>query len=125
MTGRTARMAILCALAVPGLFACSLLSIRTPDKPLPPREINARMLTREFAGKLAARVEVAAHDIAARAGQPSVEIDALRWKLGTSRASLNAAMQMAPLMALLDTWAFCEQMRLFFDGDLRFLSQFK
>jgi hypothetical protein len=113
---RPIRLGLLCAALLPGLVACSLLSIRTPDKPLPQRDVNARMLTREFAGKVAARVEVAADEIAAQATQSSVEVDSLRWKLGASRAAFNAAMQMAPLMSLLDTWAFCEQMRQFFDG---------
>jgi hypothetical protein len=110
------RLAMLCAAFLPGLVACSLLSIRTPDKPLPQRDVNARMLTREFAAKLNAQVDVVADEIAAQATQSNVEVDALRWKLGTARASMSAAMQMAPMMALLDTWAFSEQMHLFFDG---------
>ena len=60
-----ARLPVLCVALLPGLAACSLLTIRTPDKPLPQRELNARMLTREFAASFSAKVEVAADGIAA------------------------------------------------------------
>ena len=43
-----------------------------------------------------------------------MQLDALRWKLSASKASQSAATQMAPMMALLDTWALTEQMRQFF-----------
>lgn len=109
------RLVILCTLLAPSLVACTLFSIRTPDKPLPRRELNARMLTREFAANFAARVEVAADGIATRSGDSAVQLNALRWKLGASKASQHAATQMAPMMALLDTWALTEQMRQFFD----------
>ena len=61
------------------------------------------------------RVEVAADGIAARSADPATQLNTLRWKLGASKASQHAATQMAPMMALLDTWAFSEQMRQFFD----------
>ena len=44
-----------------------------------------------------------------------MQLNTLRWKLGASKASQHAATQMAPMMALLDTWALTEQMRQFFD----------
>jgi hypothetical protein len=43
-----------------------------------------------------------------------MQLDALRWKLGASKASQHAATQMAPMMALLDTWALSAQMQQFF-----------
>jgi len=113
---RLARLVVLGMLLAPGLVACSLLAIRTPDKPLSQRDLNTRVLTREYAVKFASRVETVADDIAAQSQQSEVQLNALRWKLAASRASLSASMQMSPLMALLDTWAFSEQMRLFFDG---------
>lgn len=114
MRARLGRLAILCTLLTPSLVACTLFSIRTPDKPLPQRELNARMLTREFAADFTTRVEAAADDIATRSADPEVQLNALRWKLGASNASQHAATQMAPMMALLDTWALAEQMRQFF-----------
>jgi hypothetical protein len=87
-----------------------------PDKPLPQRELNARMLTREFATSFAVRVSSRSrwhcHTVSA---DSTTQVNALRWKLGASKASLHSATQMAPMMALLDTWTFAEQMRLFFD----------
>jgi DNA-binding ferritin-like protein len=112
---RIGPLVMLCTALMPCLAGCSLFSLRLPDKPLPQRELNARMLTREFATTFAVRVEVAADGIAARSADPATQLDTLRWKLGASKASQHSATQMAPMMALLDTWAFCEQMRQFFE----------
>jgi hypothetical protein len=112
---RIAPLIMLCTAFMAGLAGCSLFSLRLPDKPLPQRELNARMLTREFAASFVVRVEVAADDIAARSADPATQLNTLRWKLGASKASQHSATQMAPMMALLDTWTFAEQMRLFFD----------
>lgn len=115
MSRRIGPLVMLCAALMPHLAGCSLFSLRLPDKPLPQRELNARMLTREFAASFAVRVEVAADSIAARSADPATRLNALRWKLGASKASQHSATQMAPMMALLDTWTFSEQMRQFFD----------
>ena len=115
MRRRIAVLVMLCTAFMPGLAGCSLFSLRMPDKPLPQRELNARMLTREFATSFAVQVQVAADGIATRSPDPTTQVNALRWKLGASKASLHSATQMAPMMALLDTWTFAEQMRLFFD----------
>jgi hypothetical protein len=112
---RIGPLVVLCAALVSGLAGCSLFSLRLPDKPLPQRELNARMLTREFASTFAVRVEIAADDIAARSTDPATQLNTVRWKLGASKASQHAATQMTPMMALLDTWAFAEQMQQFFD----------
>jgi hypothetical protein len=112
---RIGLLVMLCAALMAGLAGCSLFSLRLPDKPLPQRELNARMLTREFATTFAVRVEIAADGIAARSADPATQLNTLRWKLGASKAGMHSAMQIAPMMALLDTWTFAEQMRLFFD----------
>ena len=115
MRQRIGPLLMVCAALIPCLAGCSLFSLRLPDKPLPQRELNARMLTREFAATFAVQVEVAADGIAARSTDPAIQLNTLRWKLGASKASQHSATQMAPMMALLDTWALCEQMRQFFD----------
>lgn len=115
MKRRIGPLVMLCTALIPCLAGCSLFSLRLPDKPLPQRELNARMLTREFATTFAVRVEVAADSIAERTADSATQLNTLRWKLGASKASQHAATQMAPMMALLDTWAFAEQMRQFFD----------
>jgi hypothetical protein len=114
MNARLAWLAIICIALMPGLTGCSLFSISTPDKPLPQRDLNARMQTREFASNFAVRVEVAANTIAAGSADSAVQLSALRWKLSASKASLHSATQMTPMMALLDTWALTEQMQQYF-----------
>ncbi len=102
------------ALACAGLAACSLLSIKSPERPLSTRDLNARVLTRQFSADFIASVESCADDIgAAHPGTP-IERAALRWKLIATVQSERAALQLAPLMALLDTWTFTLDMKLFF-----------
>ncbi|MBV8852860.1 MAG: hypothetical protein JOY91_05645 [Sinobacteraceae bacterium] len=91
------------------------MSLKTPEKPLSPRDLNARILTHEFAVRFAAAVQHSADDIAAASTDPRVRLNALRWKIAATRASLQAAGQMAPMLALLDTWALTEQMNEYLD----------
>jgi hypothetical protein len=90
---------------------CSLFSFESPAKPLPQRDLNARMLTREYAGHFMTSVVQAADDITAKSTDPAVALAALRWKIGATAASQRAATQQAPMMGLLDTWALSAQMR--------------
>src|SRR2546430_4833547 len=46
-----------------------------------------------------------ADDIAAHDSDPEVLANALRWKIGAAAESQRAATRLAPMMALLDTWA--------------------
>lgn len=105
------RAALACLLA-----GCSLVSLKTPEKPLSARDLNARILTHEFAVRFAAAVQHTADDIAAASADPRVRLNALRWKMAATRASLQAAGQMAPMLALLDTWALSEQMSEYLDA---------
>jgi len=86
------------------LAACSLLSIKSPERPLPARELNARLLTRQFSADFVASVESCADDIAAAHPGTPIERAALRWKLIATSQSERAALQLAPLMALLDNY---------------------
>ncbi len=96
-----------------GLAACSLLSIKSPERPLSTRDLNARVLTRQFSADFIASVESCADDIAAAHPGTPIERAALRWKLVATLQSERAALQLAPLMALLDTWAFSLDMKLY------------
>lgn len=98
------------------LSGCSLVALKTPEKPLSTRDLNARILTHEFAVRFAAAVQHSADDIAAASTDPGVRLNALRWKIAATRASLQAAGQMAPMLALLDTWALTEQMNDYLDA---------
>jgi len=90
---------------------CSLFSFESPAKPLPQRDLNARMLTREYAAHFMTSVVQAADNIADKSPDPAVALAALRWKIGATAASQHAATQQAPMMGLLDTWALSAQMR--------------
>ncbi len=97
------------------LQGCSLLTFKSPEQPLPRRDLNARMLTRDYAERFSGAVAQAADDIAASTPDPARQEAAVRWKLSAVVASRRAATQMAPMIALLDSWALSAQMREFFD----------
>jgi len=92
---------------------CSLISLKTPERPLSSRDLNARILTREFSYHFIAAVEQSADNIAANDSDPEVLTNALRWKIGATAESQRAATRLAPMMALLDTWALASQMQQF------------
>jgi hypothetical protein len=102
-------LAALGALAA-GAAGCSLISLKTPEKPLPPRDLEARILTREYSAHFIGTVEQAADQIAAASQDPTVRLNALRWKIAAAAKSQRAAGQMVPMMGLLDTWALSVQM---------------
>jgi hypothetical protein len=94
--------------------SCSLLSIKTPEKPLSTRDLNTRILTHEFSARFNVAVEQTADAIATDTDDPVVRANALRWKIAASSASNRAASQMAPRMGLLDMWALTAQMHDYF-----------
>jgi hypothetical protein len=96
------------------LGSCSLISIKTPDKPLSTRDLNTRILTRQFAADYLLAVRQCADQIAAQDADPEVQRNALRWKIAVAEQSQSAAMQLAPAMALLDTWSVAAGMQQFF-----------
>jgi hypothetical protein len=93
--------------SVPG---CSLVSLKSPEKPLSTRDLNARILTHEFSARFTAAVEQTADEMSAGTEDPVVRLNALRWKIAATGASQRAATQIAPMMGLLDTWALAVQM---------------
>jgi len=119
--GRSRHPAASSSVARPGAAAalllcvagCSLISLKTPERPLSSRDLNARILTREFSYHFIAVVAQCADDIAAHDSDPEVLANALRWKIGAAAESQRAATRLAPMTALLDTWALTSQMRQF------------
>jgi len=111
LTGRSALAALLLSLA-----GCSLVTLKSPEKPLSTRDLNARILTHEFAARFIRAVEQTADDIAAGTDDPRIELNTLRWKIAVASASDRSASQMAPMLSLLDTWALTVQMREYLDG---------
>jgi hypothetical protein len=104
------RVMALVGLAV-ALAGCSLISIKSPEKPLSPRDLNARILTHEYSTHFNSAVAQTADQIAAASDDPEVHLDALRWKIAATGASQHAASQMGPTLGVLDIWALTVQMR--------------
>jgi hypothetical protein len=111
---RTTRVRLAaCAAAALALAGCSLISVKSPERPLSPEELNARILTREVAAQFVAAVGQCAQDIAASTEPPAVLDDTLRWQIAAVSQTRSAETQIAPLMSLLDTWALALQMQAF------------
>jgi hypothetical protein len=98
------------------LASCSLVTLKSPEKPLSARDLNARILTHEFAARFIFAVEQTADEIAAGTDDPLIQLHTLRWKIAVASASDRAASQMAPTLGLLDTWALAVQMREYLDS---------
>jgi hypothetical protein len=112
VTRSSIRARLFAAAAVLACVAgCSLVSLKSPERPLSSRDLNARILTREFSYHFIAVVSQCADDIAANDSDPEVLANALRWKIGAAAESQRAATRLAPMMALLDTWALASQMQ--------------
>jgi hypothetical protein len=60
-----------------------------------------------------AAVEQAADNIATNDQDPDIQRNALRWKLAATTQSQHAALQVAPMMAVLDTWTLAVAMKIF------------
>jgi len=95
------------------LVGCSLVTLKTPERPLSTRDLNARLLTRELSAQFVAAVTHCAQDIAAGEDDPVVLDNALRWEIAAIAESRRAATRIAPMMSLLDTWALAAQLRAF------------
>ena len=107
---RTLACAVALAAMMTSISSCSLVSVKTPEKPLSTRDLNARILTHEFSARFIVAVEQTADEMSAATGEPAVHLNVLRWKIAASSASQRAATQMAPMMGLLDMWALAVQM---------------
>ena len=111
------------------LAGCSLLSIKTPEKPLSPRDLNARILAHAFAVRFDLAVEQTADEIAAADQAPAVRQNALRWKIAATAASERGGSQVIPMLGLLDLWALSDQMQAYLTdgkgGSLFGMQQFR
>jgi len=104
----TSIAALLVISALPG---CSLLSIKSPERPLSDRDMNARLLTRELTTNFLATSTRNTDTILAVETDPVVIEHTLRWELAVIESSRQAEMQLAPLMSLLDTWTLALQLQ--------------
>jgi hypothetical protein len=103
----------LAALLLLALSGCSLISLKSPEKPLTPQELDARIRTRAVSAQFIAAVTRSAQNIEASDDDPGVLDNTLRWEVSAVVQSRRAATQMAPMLSLLDTWALAEQLKAF------------
>jgi hypothetical protein len=96
-----------------GLAACSLISIKSPEKPLSTRDMNARILTRETTTHFLEASARTTDNILANETDPVILEHTLRFELGAIETSREAETQIAPLISLLDTWALALQLQAF------------
>jgi hypothetical protein len=94
---------------------CSLVKIESPGEPLPRRDVNARIMTYDFARHLVDVVEETADTIVVESSDFMIQLNAIRWKIGALSATRDAVFQATPIFSLIDTWTFCRQMTLFFE----------
>lgn len=114
---RTRRLGRAAALLAPWLLAgCSLLTIKSPETPLSPREQEARLLTRDYAAHFAVTIARLIDDAESADDDPVRKVRALRLKLGAVTEITRASTGLSPLASLIDTWAFSEQLRDYFAG---------
>jgi hypothetical protein len=110
---RHASVAVLgCALLLGGA-GCSLVSLKSPERPLSARDLNARILTRELVSQFQTAVARCAANIAATEEDQTLLDNTLRWEISAVAASRSASTQIAPMLGLLDTWALAAQMQTF------------
>ena len=101
-------VALLLLTALPG---CSLISIKSPERPLSARDMNARILTRELTTHFIEATGRNTDTILTTETDPVVINNTLRWEVGVIVTSRGAETQLAPLMSLLDTWALALQLQ--------------
>ena len=116
LTRRATWRRLLVSVALMALPACSLLSIKSPEIPLTPREQEARVLTRDYAEHFNEVMIRVIDDSAARETDPAVRALALQLKLGVVLQSTRAATGLSPMGSLIDTWAFALQLRDYLDS---------
>ena len=109
---------LLVGLFLVGLInGCSLVTIESPSEPLTTKEVNARILTHDFAIRYANAVEHSADSIIETSEVFPVRVNALRWKISAYTAIREAALRESPPVGMIGTWALCVQMNAFFrDG---------
>ncbi|NNE35671.1 MAG: hypothetical protein HKN13_10560 [Rhodothermales bacterium] len=103
-------------------IACTpaLVSTQTPfmenvgDIEMSSRELRVRVI--EFGRYFSATVEQSADRILVTSSDPAERRYALLWKARAIPAAQEAVLQIDPLMALVDIWAFAMQMEVFFES---------
>src|SRR3984957_7308987 len=100
---RSLPRAAACALLLASIASCSLVSIKSPEKPLSARDLNARLLTHEYSAHFIAAVEQTADQISAPSPDPERRTNALRWNIAAAAKRERAASQVVPMMGRVET----------------------
>jgi hypothetical protein len=100
-------------LLMSSLAGCSLVSIKSPERPLSERDMSARILTRELTTHFIEATGRNTDSILATETDPAVINNALRWEVGVILTTRQAETQLAPRMGLLDSWALALQLQAF------------
>ena len=94
------------------LSSCSLLNIESAQTPLDKVDLNTRILTQNYAKEALNRVEYAADSIILlEPNNFDIQVNALQWKIKTSRELGRLSFQTEPKIALLDTWSYALEMK--------------
>ncbi|MEZ9524720.1 chemotaxis protein [Enterovibrio norvegicus] len=105
-------------LAVFLLSGCSLLDIKIESQtvPLTKQELNARVLTREYAQQFFSQTEQAADKMHQYYGPKDQEnqSNVLLWKINAVERMQSAAYQVSPMAGLIDVWVFSLQLNQFY-----------
>jgi hypothetical protein len=104
---------VFCGALSLALASCSLISLKSPERPLSARDLNARILTRDLSAQFVSSVSRCGDEIAASEHDPRVLENTLRWEIAAVGESRRAATRLVPMMSLLDTWALAVQMQTF------------
>ncbi|KXF82960.1 chemotaxis protein [Enterovibrio coralii] len=100
------------------LSGCSMLEIQIESQtvPLTKQELNARVMTREYAQQFFSQVEQAA-DKMHQYYEPRDQVNqsnVLLWKINAIERMQSAAYQVSPMAGLIDVWVFSYQLDDFF-----------
>jgi len=111
--GATRVAALCCGLLAASalLCGCSLLSFKSPEVPLTPREQAARLLTRDYAAHFVSSMTRLIDEVPDGEQSAALRAQALRLKLGSVTEITRASTGLSPLVSLIDTWAFSLQLR--------------
>ena len=96
--------------ALLSISGCSLIEIESPAQPLPQRDLNARMLTRDYALAFGTVIAVKANEIMADAQDVEQKIAALSWKIAAATGMAVTSTHLSPMLSMLDTWTYVQQM---------------
>jgi hypothetical protein len=98
------------------LSACSLLDVKieNPSIPLSDKQMNTRVLTRDFLSTYFSTIENAADAALMKDNRIDHQLSLTYWKLSSEQAAVKAVLHEEPTVALIDFWLLiAEQSRYF------------